>query len=79
METMVVTRKFVKLRFARGDKVPGTRSSHHFVPLSTSRIGHKLTMDESCADIFDFDLPTILDIGYVRALACLEAICNLYS
>ena len=32
----------------------GTRSSYHFVPLSFSQIGHKLTSeDESYVDIHD--------------------------
>ena len=43
-----------------GDTVPGTRSSHHFVPLPSSRIGHKLTSeDKSYVDIHDFNVPTL--------------------
>ena len=68
-EDMVATRKFLEPRFARGDTVPGTRSSHHSVPLSTSTIGHKLSSeDETYVDTHNFDLPTILDIGNIRPM-----------
>ena len=43
------------------DSVPSTRSSHNFVPLSSSRIGRKLANeDESYVDIHDFNVPTLL-------------------
>ena len=47
-----------------GDVVPGTRSSHHFVPISSSWIGHKLTSkNESYVDIHDFNVPTHFEKG----------------
>ena len=39
-----------------GDTVPVTRSSHHLVPLSSLRIGPKLSEDESYVDIQSFSL-----------------------
>ena len=33
-------------RYEDGDTVPDTQSSHHFVPLSSSRIGHKLISED---------------------------------
>lgn len=59
-ETMEPVRKSLLERFSRGDTVPGTRSSHHFVPVSTSKIAHKLSSeDDSYIDTHDFNLPTI--------------------
>ena len=68
-DDMVKTRKLQEARSARGDTVVGTRSSHHFVPLSTSRIGHKLcSEDELFIDTHDFDLPTILDAADISPM-----------
>ena len=35
--------------------VPGTRSSHQFVPISCNRIAHKLTSEDSKFFQFNFD------------------------
>ena len=54
-ETMEVTRASLKTRFLDAKTVPGTRSYHHFVPLSGSCIGTKRTLtDEEYALKFDF-------------------------
>ena len=45
-ESMVDVRKQLQKRFDGGKTVPGTRSSHHFIPLSSSTIGHKLTSED---------------------------------
>ena len=56
-ETMEVTRENLKTRFLEAKAVPGTRSYHHFVPLSSSCIGTKRTLtDEEYASKFDFAL-----------------------
>ena len=56
-ETMEVTRANLKTRFLNAKTVPGTRSYHHFVPLSSSCIGTKRTsIDEEYASKFDFEL-----------------------
>ena len=50
--------------------MPGTWSSHYFVPLSSSQIVHKLTSeDESYVDIHDFSVPTIFEIGDISPSA----------
>ena len=50
-------------RYEDGQTVPGTRSSHHFIPLSSSKIGHKLcSEDESFVDVQDFIIPSPVDI-----------------
>ena len=68
-DDMVKTRKLQEARSARGDTVVGTRSSHHFVPLSTLRIGHKLCSEgELLIDTHDFDLPTILDASDISPM-----------
>ena len=47
----------IKKWYEGGDTVPITRSSHHLVPLSSSRIGPKLTSeDESYIDIQSISL-----------------------
>ena len=42
-------------RFAKSKTVPGTRSSHHFVPISCNKIAHKLTSEDREFLQFDFD------------------------
>ena len=75
-EEMVVTRKSLEERFTKGDTVPGTRSSHHFVPISSSKIGHKLcSEDDSYVSTHNFDLPTILhecDIVPMQYVTCMH-------
>ena len=59
------------------DTVPTTWSSHHLIPLSSSRIGHKLTNeDESYIDIQDFNPPTLFEVGDVRLSAYFTCIYN---
>ena len=41
--------------FAKSETVPGTRSSHHFVPISCNKIAHKLTSEGSEFLQFDFN------------------------
>ena len=41
--------------FTESKTVPGTRSSHHFVPISCNKIAHKLTNEEREFLQFDFD------------------------
>lgn len=77
METMEEVRKFLEARFARGNTVPGSRSSHHFAPLSTSNIGHKLTSeDESYTDNHDFNLPSILEISDISPMQYVTCVYN---
>ena len=53
-EDMVEVREKMEKRFEDGKTVPGTRSSHHFIPQSASQIGHKLcSEDELFVDIHD--------------------------
>ena len=41
--------------FAKSKTVPGTRSSHHFVPISCNKIAHNITSEYSEFLQFDFD------------------------
>ena len=45
-EVMVEVREKMEKRFKDGKMVPGTRSSHHFIPQSASQIGHKLCSED---------------------------------
>ena len=70
-EDMVEVREKMEKRFEDGKTVPGTRSSHHFIPQSASQIGHKLcSEDDSFVEIHDFQIPTRVDIGDITSLAC---------
>ena len=61
---MVEVREKMEKRFEDGKAVPGTRSSHHFIPQSASQSGHKLYgEDVSFVDIHDFKIPIRVDIG----------------
>ena len=60
-ETIDEVHKSLEEQFSRGNTVPGTQSSHHFIPLSSSKIAHKLLSEvESHAGTHDFNLPTTL-------------------
>ena len=62
-ETLTDVRRNLQERFTDGKTIPGTRSSHHFTPLSRSQIGNMLTSeDDSFVDTFKFNLPTTLEI-----------------
>ena len=61
---MVEVREKMEKSFKDGKTVPGTRSSHYFIPQSASEIGHKLgNEDDSFVDIHHFKIPTQVDIG----------------
>ena len=46
-EEMVNVRADLENRFAKLNTVPGTRTGHHFVPISSNKIAHKLTSEDS--------------------------------
>ena len=49
--------------FSRGNTVPDTQSSHHFIPLSSSKIANNLSSeDKSHAGTHDFNLPAIFQL-----------------
>ena len=73
-ETMDEVRKSLEEQFSRRNTVPCTQSSHHFIPLSSSEIAHKLSSeDKSRAGIHDFNLPTfqLCDIRPMTCVTCL--------
>ena len=76
-EDMLEVRAQMEKRFEEGKTVPGTRSSHHFIPLSASQIGHKLcNEDVSFADIHDFKIPTQVDIGDIAPSSYISCVYN---
>ena len=46
-EEMANVRADLEDRFVKSKTMPGTRSSHHFVQISSYKIAHKLTSEES--------------------------------
>ena len=73
-ETMDEVRKSLEERFSWGNTAH-TRSSHHLITLSSSKIAHKLSSeDESHAGTHDFNLPTtsqLCDIRPMTYVTCL--------
>ena len=66
-ETIDEVHKSLEEWFSRGNTVPGTQSSHHFIPLSSSKIAHKLSSkDESHAGAHEFNLPTTFQLCDIR-------------
>ena len=58
-ETMDEVCKSLVEWFSRGNTVPGTQSSHNFIPLSSSIIAQKLSSEEEPhAGTHNFNLPT---------------------
>ena len=56
-------------RFSRGNTVPDRRSSHHFIPLSSSKIAHKLSSEnESLARTYDLNLLTTFQLFDIRPM-----------
>ena len=74
-ETMGGVHKSLVEQFSRGNTVPGTHSSHHFIPLSSSKIAHKLSSeDESRAGTHDFNLPTTFQLCDIRPMTCVTCL-----
>ena len=65
-------------RFEDGKTLPGTRSSHHFIPQSVSQTGHKLcNEDDLFVDIHDFKSSTQVDNGNIATLSYISCMYNL--
>ena len=76
-EDMVEVREKMEKRFEDGKMVPGTRSSHHFIPQSASQIEHKLcNEDDSFVDIHLW-ISTRVDIGDVAPSSYISCMYNL--
>ena len=50
-EDMVQVREILERRYSLGDSIPGTRSCHHFKPVSTTSIDGKLLSDDTVCSI----------------------------
>ena len=65
-ESMKAVRERLETRYANGNTVPGSRSSHHFLPLTLSKIGHKLTSEDNYfVGRHDFSIPTLYNISEI--------------
>ena len=58
--------------FAKSKTMPGTRSSHHFVPISWNKIAHKFLSEDREFLQFDFDelLTEETDIKNIKFFLC---------
>ena len=78
-EEMMETREILKDRFELGKTVKGTRKSHHFIPLSCSKIGHKLTSeDEQFAEVFYFKITYVEKFNH-NNLKCFTYVTCVYD
>ena len=78
-ETMDEVCKSLEERFSRGNSAPGTQSSHNFIPLSSSKLAHKLSSeDESHAGTHDFNLPTIFQLCNIRPMTNVTCLYNFF-
>ena len=73
---MVNVRADLEDRFTKSMTVPGTRSSHHFVPIPCNKIAHKLTSEDREFLQFDFDKSLtekvdIKNIKYFQYVSCI--------
>ena len=77
---MVNVRADLENRFAKSETVPGTRSSHHFIPISCNQIAHKLTSADSEFLQFDFDrsLTKEIDIKNIKCFLYVSCIYNTF-
>ena len=65
-------------RFAKSKTVPGTRSSHHFVPMSCNRIAHKLTIEDREFFLFDFGKSLTKEID-IKNIKCFSYVSSIYD
>ena len=71
--------KSLEKQFSRGNTVPGTLSSHHFIPLPSSKITHKLSsVDESHAGTHDYNLPTTFQLCDIRPVTYVTCFYNYF-
>ena len=76
-QTMNEVRKSLEEWFSRGNTVPGTWSSHHFIPLSSSKVAHKLlSEDESHAGTHDVNLSTTFELCDIRRVTYVTCLFN---
>ena len=64
--------------FAKSKTVPGTRSSHHFVPITCNKIARKLTSEDSEFLQFDFDKSLTEEID-IKNIKCFSYVSCIYD
>ena len=64
--------------FAESKTVPGTRSSHHFVPISRNKTAHKLTSEDREFLQFDFDKSSTKEID-IKNIKCFLYVSSIYD
>ena len=60
--------------------MPGTRSSHHFVPISCNKFAHKLTSEDREFLKFNFNksLTEEIDIKHIKCFSYVSCIYNIF-
>ena len=67
-ETVNSRRQQLKERFETGKTVPGTRSYHHYIPISKFEISFKRTSEHQCVDRFILSKAVMSDVLIVPNL-----------
>ena len=73
---MVNIRADLEDRFAKSKAMPGTRSSHHFVPISCNKIANKLTSEDREFLQFDFNKSLTKEIDIKNIKCFLNVSCT---
>ena len=74
-ETMDGVHKWLVEWFSRENTVPGTQSSHLFIPLSSSETAHQLSSeDESHVGTHNFNLPPTFQLCDIRPMTCVPCL-----
>ena len=73
-EEMANVRSDLVDHFAKSKTMPGTRSRHHFVPISCNKIAHKLTSEDSKFLQFDFNKSLTKEID-IKNIKCFSYVC----
>ena len=72
---MIEVRQIMQQRYDLGKTIPGTRCSHHFIPLSKKQIFHKLTSEDTDLNLFEFGFyesnPNLNDFNVATYVCCI--------
>ena len=77
-EEMVNVHADLEDHFAKSRTMPGTRSSHHFVPISCNKIAHKLTSEDREFLQFDFNKSLTKEID-IKNIKCFLYVSCIYD
>ena len=75
---MVNVHAYLEDCFAKSKTMPGTRSSHHFVPISCKKIAHKLASEDREFLQFEFDKSLTKEVD-IKNIKCFSHVSCIYD